>query len=82
MSPEAERLLEEALKLCDEDRAALAVILESSMGDGSTEEEREAAWSEEIKRRLEDVRSGKVRLITAEEVEREMEALRRSRGRR
>ena len=75
MSPEAERLLEEALKLSDEDREVLAVILEVGLGDGSTEEEREAAWGAEIQRRLEAVRAGEVRLIPWEEVQRELEAI-------
>ena len=75
MSPEAERLLEEALKLSDEDREVLAVILEDGVGDGSTEEEREAAWGAEIQRRLEAVRAGEVRLIPWEEVQRELEAI-------
>ena len=75
MSPEAERLLEEALKLSDEDREVLAVILEDGLGDGSTEEEREAAWGAEIQRRLEAVRAGEVRLIPWEEVQRELEAI-------
>jgi hypothetical protein len=79
MTPEAERLLEQALKLNDEDRAVMAVILESSLGDGSTEEEREAAWGEELQRRLNEVRSGKARLIPAEEVERKLEELLRRR---
>ena len=83
MSPEAERLLEEALKLSDEDREVLAVILEDGLGDGSTEEEREAAWGAEIQRRLEAVRAGEVRLIPWEEVQRELEAIvERGRARR
>lgn len=75
MSPEAERLLEEALKLPDDDREVLAVILEDSLGDGSTEEDREAAWGAEIQRRLEEVRAGKVQLIPWEEVQRELEEI-------
>ncbi len=35
----------------------------------------EAAWIAEAKRRLEDVRSGKSKLIPSEEVERELEEI-------
>lgn len=75
MSPEAERLLEEAMKLPEPERAALAVILEDSLGDGSSEEEIEAAWLVEIRRRMAAVESGEAQLIPAEDVERELEEI-------
>ncbi|MCX4244311.1 addiction module protein [Paraliomyxa miuraensis] len=75
MSPEVERLLDEAMKLSDDERAVLAVILEDSLGDGSSEEEIEAAWLVEIRRRMAAVESGEAQLIPAEDVERELEEI-------
>jgi putative addiction module component (TIGR02574 family) len=75
MSPDAERLLTEAMALPDDERAALAVILEDSVGRGSSIEGLEAAWAAEIQDRLTAVRSGEVELIPTEEVERELEEL-------
>lgn len=75
MSPDVERLLTEAMALPEEERAALAVILEDSVGRGSSPEGLDAAWAAEIQRRLTAVRSGEVELIPSEEVERELEAL-------
>lgn len=75
MSPDVERLLEEAMKLPEHERAVLAAILEDSVGDGSSEEELEAAWAVEIQRRLDAVRSGEAQLIPAEDVERELEEI-------
>lgn len=73
MSPEVERLLAEAMELPKHERAAMVAILEDSLGDGSPEEEIEAAWAAEIQRRLDAVRSGEVQLIPSEDVERELE---------
>ncbi len=75
VSIEAERILEAAMKLPDEERAELAAILADSIGDGHTEAEIEAAWIAEAKRRLEDFRSGKSRAVPSEEVERELEEI-------
>jgi putative addiction module component (TIGR02574 family) len=41
-------------------------------GDGGTEEEIEAAWDGEIKRRLDEIDSGAVELIPGEQVRAEM----------
>jgi hypothetical protein len=53
-----DELREQAMKLSDEEREALANELLGSLsyhlpGDGCTQEEWEAAWGEEIRRRLE-----------------------------
>jgi putative addiction module component (TIGR02574 family) len=75
MSPEVERLLAEAMALPEHERAALAAILQDSVGDGLPQEEIEAAWTAEIQRRLTAVRSGEVQLIPSEDVERELEEI-------
>ena len=62
MTSDASRLLEEALKLPVEARAALAGSLLDSLDD-TVDEDVEAAWALEIARRLEDVKSGKVRAV-------------------
>lgn len=75
MSPEVERLLADAMALPEPERAALAAILQDSLGDGSPQEEIDAAWVVEIQRRLKAVRAGEVVLIDSEDVERELEEI-------
>ena len=62
MTSDAARLLEEALKLPAEARAALAGSLLDSL-DEVVDEDVEQAWALEIVRRLEEVQSGKVRAV-------------------
>ena len=62
MMSDASRLLEEALKLPVEARAALAGSLLDSLDD-IVDEDVEQAWAVEIARRLEEVQSGKVRAV-------------------
>jgi len=56
------KLLEEALKLPAEARAALAGFLLDSL-DEAIDPDAEAAWEAEIAQRLKDLESGKVRPI-------------------
>lgn len=72
MTSEAERILEAALRLPEADRIELAAILEDSIGDGSTDEEIEAAWLAEVKRRMADLESGRSQPVAWEEVRREL----------
>ena len=58
----SQELLNDAMRLPDEQRAALAAVLIESLDDG-VDEDAEAAWSIEIARRLRDVRSGHVKTI-------------------
>ena len=62
MSFNAAKLLEEALKLPVEARAALAGSLLDSLDD-AVDEDAEEAWALEIARRLEEVQSGKVQAV-------------------
>jgi hypothetical protein len=55
-------LLDDALGLPDEQRAALAAALIESL-DQSMDEDAEAAWSVEIQRRLHNVQRGSVKTI-------------------
>jgi putative addiction module component (TIGR02574 family) len=67
MTQSAESLLATALLLPAADRAELAARLLDSL-DPADDADREDAWSDEIKRRLDDVESGRVPLIPWAEV--------------
>ena len=62
MKREASKILEEALKLPAEARAALAGSLIESL-DEVVDEDVEAAWADEIARRVKDLDSGKAKTI-------------------
>jgi putative addiction module component (TIGR02574 family) len=67
MTPEVSKLLEQALSLSVEEQEALADSLISNLG-GKVDEGVQAAWDEEIKRRIEELDSGKAKTIPWEEV--------------
>jgi putative addiction module component (TIGR02574 family) len=72
LTPQVSELLEKALALSTQDRGLLIDRLIASLEDGPPDEGVEAAWDEEIKRRVEDIRSGRVKTIPGEQVLREM----------
>lgn len=78
MTPQVSEVLEKALTLSTQDRGLLIDRLIESLDEGPAEEGVEEAWAEEIKRRVDDIRSGKAKMIPGEEVLRE---LRTRRGR-
>jgi putative addiction module component (TIGR02574 family) len=59
MAPDPVKLLEEALKLSPEARAALAASLLESLDEGF-DEGAEAAWAVEIAKRIQELDSGAV----------------------
>ena len=67
MTREAAELLKRALALPAEERANLASTLIDSL-DATVDEDVEVAWQEEIRRRIDDLRSGRVSTIPWEEV--------------
>jgi len=74
---DAKGLYEAALALPAVDRAELAeILMESLSGEKwsweDSDPEWRAAWEAEIRRRIEDVRSGKTQLIDGETVMREL----------
>jgi putative addiction module component (TIGR02574 family) len=70
MMQEAQELLRKALALPEKERADLAgSLIESS--DQTVDENAEAACQEEILRRLEEVRSGKVKTTSWDDVRQE-----------
>lgn len=76
MSRPLEKIESEVLHLSVAERARLAKLLIASLDDEPLEDpvEVEKAWGQEIYQRLEQIRSGKVELLPAEEV---IEELRR-----
>ena len=71
MNPEAEKLLEDALRLPLQARAALAAQLIESL-DEEVDEDAEAAWSAEIARRVEELETGRVKAVPWSEVRRQI----------
>ena len=69
MATDPVKLLEEALKLPAEARAALAASLLESLDDG-VDEDAEAAWAAEVTRRLHELDSGTVAPIPWSEARR------------
>jgi putative addiction module component (TIGR02574 family) len=78
MMQDAQELLKKALALPDKERADLAGSLIDSLDD-TVDENAEAAWQEEIVRRLEDVQSGKVKTTSWDEVRQKGRTLLRNR---
>jgi putative addiction module component (TIGR02574 family) len=70
MTREVSQVLEKALTLSTHDRGLLIDRLIASLDDGPAEEGVEEAWAVEIKKRVDDLQSGKVKMIPAEEVRR------------
>jgi putative addiction module component (TIGR02574 family) len=67
MKTELKKIANDALLLPIQQRAALAHILISSLDDDS-QQEVEHAWEVELEKRINDIRSGKVKGISAAEV--------------
>ena len=76
LTPQVSELLEKALTLSTRDRGLLIHRLIASLDEEAPEEGVEAAWDEEIKRRVDDIRSGRVKTIPGEEVLRRLKARR------
>ena len=72
----ADEILDKALELPDEQRGRLASLLIDSL-DGVQEDEIEAAWKAEVRRRIDELDAGEVRTVALEEVR---ARLARSRG--
>jgi len=67
-------VLEKALALSTQERGLLIDHLIESLDEGPAEEGVEEAWGDEIKRRVDEIRSGKVQMISGEEVRRRLAA--------
>ena len=63
------------MALPEVERARLAFVLRDSIGDGSSQEEIDAAVLEEVKRRRDNLRSGRTKPVPYEEVRRKLDAM-------
>jgi putative addiction module component (TIGR02574 family) len=72
ITPRVSEVLEKALALSTQERGLLIDHLIESLDEEPPEEGVEEAWTEEIKRRVDDIRSGKVKMIPGEQVLREL----------
>jgi len=73
MDTQAEQVLQSALGLGPNERAEIAASLIASL-DPQMDADTDAAWAEEIKRRVESIDQGEVQLIPADDVLRSMRA--------
>lgn len=73
MTPQVSDVLEKALQLSTQERGLLIDRLIESLDD-EVEDSAEQAWDDEIKRRVEEIRSGKAEMIPGEEVRRRLAA--------
>ena len=67
MTTLVEELSERARSLGPEDRARLAEDLLASL-EGESDSDAEAAWEQEIRRRVDEVKIGSAKFVSAEEV--------------
>lgn len=72
VTPQVSQLLEKALALSAEERGVLIDRLIASLDEGPADDGVEAAWDSEIGKRVEEIRSGRVRTIPGEQVLREI----------
>jgi len=77
MTPQVLEVLDKALALSVKERGLLIDRLVESLDDEPAEEGVEAAWDEEIKRRVDDVRSGKAETVPIERIKERLNARRR-----
>jgi putative addiction module component (TIGR02574 family) len=68
MTPQVSEVLENALTLSSQERGLLIDRLIGSLDEGPAEDGVEEAWGKEIKHRVDDIRSGKVKMIPGEQV--------------
>ena len=68
MTEEAHELLQKALALPENERAELAGSLIASL-DATVDQDVDAAWQQEVVRRLHEIQSGKVETVSWEDVQ-------------
>lgn len=75
MTTQAEEILAQAMKLSWEERGDLTARLMGSVGPAPSEDLLHPEWDAEIARRVEEIRSGQVEGVPAEELHRKMREL-------
>ena len=68
MTSQLSEILEKALALSVQERGLLIDRLVETLDNEPAEEGVEAAWDDEIKRRLDDIHTGRVKTIPGEQV--------------
>lgn len=74
MKDEASEILGAAMLLSEPERARLAAILADSIGDGTPQDEIDAATLAEAKRRLADLDSGRTQAVPYREIKQKLHA--------
>jgi putative addiction module component (TIGR02574 family) len=74
ITPEVSEVLGKALALSSEDRGLVIDRLIASLDEGPAQEGVEEAWAHEVKRRVDDIRAGKIEMIPGEETRRRLAA--------
>ena len=74
MTPKVSKLLEQVLALSTHERGLVIDRLIESLDEEPADEGVEEAWAEEIKHRVDDIRSGRTKLIAGDEVRRRLAA--------
>jgi putative addiction module component (TIGR02574 family) len=72
MSPKIAEVLDKALELSSHERGLLIDRLVETLDDAPPDKGVDEAWADEIKRRVDEIRTGKVKMIPGEEVLREL----------
>ena len=72
MTPEASEILAKAMQLTSHERGLLIDQLIDSLDEGPVDPGAEEAWAQEIKSRVDDIRSGKVKLVPGEQFLKEL----------
>ena len=67
-----EEVLAQAMQLSSHERGRLIDELVESLDDVPPDPDAEQAWGHEIKRRIDEIRAGRVKLIPGEQVLREL----------
>jgi putative addiction module component (TIGR02574 family) len=75
MEETPQQILDQALRLPESDRAALAASLLSSL-DAEIDSDAEEKWDAEIKRRLEEIDNGTVELVPLSVVREKLDRIR------
>jgi putative addiction module component (TIGR02574 family) len=72
MSQKVAEVLDKAMALSIDERGLLIDRLVESLDDAPPEEGVDEAWADEIKRRVDEIRTGKVKMIPGDQVLREL----------
>lgn len=80
MATEVAEVIRLAMEFPPAEREEIARTLLESIDDADDQAELDAAWRTEIRRRIEDIRSGKVKTLTREEADAILAERRAARG--